>query len=454
MSYRDLDSKGLENLAKGWKTPGAENLKALGSGAFGTVYQDPSDPSKVIKFQYGDRSTFDTEVEGLAESMFNENFDVPRIYESNFSPDLDPNSEPHKGASYIVMDKVEHDGSNHPNTNHKKASWRKAQALSRLYNSGISHNDMHGGNIKYDSATDTPAIIDFGLSTRDSRDSNWGIKKNIIEKGLEDSGDIDASVMFRELLTEASERNDKRQIVDLLEQGQEVLEKSEFRPDLPSVLNNSYVTHFHGEIPDKYSTGNTPKVNHRPRQPRFATNVWRAPSAFKAGLSVGLTDLIPSAETIRTASTKGLKEGAEQFAQEAVMGVPVGAGITAVTAAAPAIAPFVPGVGGGMMLTEGARTINEVSRATTGESLLSKARQTLGTAPRTGYSSPNSSVQEQNQRRMERVKNPPQIKPATSVPTPTKDLPIPELGRRVRMASERFNPAKLEFGITELLFGR
>ena len=450
MSYRDLDSKGLESLAKGWKTEGVENLKALGSGAYGTVYEDPSNPSRVIKFQYGDRSTFDTEVEGLAESMFNENVDVPRIHESNFSPDLDPDSEPHKGSSYIVMDKVEHDGSNHPNTNHKKASWRKSQALSRLYNSGISHNDMHGGNVKYDSATDTPAIIDFGLSTRDSRDSNWGIKKNIIERGLQDSGDSDAAIMFRDLVNEASERNDKGQILDLLDQGQEVLEKSEFRPDLPSAFPkdneiNSSVEEF----------TNPPKNNlEMPRSKRFATDVWKAPSAFKSGLSVGLADLIPSAETIRTASQNGLGEGAKQFAQEAVMGIPTGAAVGAATAAVPALAPFVPGVGGGMMLTEGARTLNEVSRATTGESLLSKARQTLGTAPRTGNSSPNNSVIEKNQRRMDRVKNPPQIKPATSVPTPIKDLPLPELGRRVRMASERFNPAKLEFGITELLFGR
>ena len=136
------------------------------------------------------------------------------------------------------------------------------------------------------------------------------------------------------------------------------------------------------------------------------------------------------------------------------MGIPVGAGIGLVTSALPAIAPYVPGVGGGMMLTEGARTLNEVSRATTGESLLSKARQTLGTAPRTGRSSPRNSVKEQNERRMERVENPPQILPANSVPTPTKDLPMPEVGRRVRLAKDRFNPSKLEFGITELLFGR
>lgn len=180
----------------------------------------------------------------------------------------------------------------------------------------------------------------------------------------------------------------------------------------------------------------------------------RLKTGLKGGLSVGLTDLIPSAEVVRTASQKGLREGAQQFVQEAAMGIPTGAAVGATTAAVPAIAPFVPGVAGGIMITEGARTLNEVTRATTGESLLSKTRQTLGTAPRTGNSSPNNSVIEKNQRRMDRVKNPPQIKPATSVPTPTNDLPIPELGRRVRMASQRFNPAKLEFGITELLFGR
>ena len=185
--------------------------------------------------------------------------------------------------------------------------------------------------------------------------------------------------------------------------------------------------------------------------PKFKS---RLKTGLKGGLSIGLTDLIPSAEVVRAASQKGLGQGAKQFAQEAAMGVPTGAAVTTATAAVPAISAFVPGVAGGMMLTEGARTLNEVSRAITGESLLSKARQTLGTAPRTGNSSPNNSVQEQNRRRMERVKTPPQIKPATSIPTPTKDLPLPELGRRVRMARERFNPSKLEFGISELLFGR
>ena len=177
-------------------------------------------------------------------------------------------------------------------------------------------------------------------------------------------------------------------------------------------------------------------------------------TGLKGGLSIGLTDLIPSAEVVRTASQNGLEQGAKQFAQEAAMGVPTGAAVAGATAAVPAIAPFIPGVAGGIMLTEGARTLNEVSRATTGESLLSKTRQTLGTAPRTGNSSPNNSVQEKNRRRMERVKTPPQIKPATSVPTPTRNSPLPGLSRRVRMASERFNPSKLEFGITELLFGR
>ena len=132
------------------------------------------------------------------------------------------------------------------------------------------------------------------------------------------------------------------------------------------------------------------------------------------------------------------------------MGLPTGAAVGVTTAAVPAIAPFVPGVAGGMMITEGARTLNEVTRATTGESLLSKARQTLGTAPRTGYSSPNNSVQEKNQRRMDRVKNPPQITQGTKTPTPVQN----ELNRRLTKAKERFNPAKLEFGITEFLFGR
>ena len=78
--------------------------------------------------------------------------DTPAIYESGFTPIYETES----GYSYIDQDKLDFD-KGYQDSNISK--FRRAQALSRLFNAGIDHADMHGGNIRYNSATDTPSIL-------------------------------------------------------------------------------------------------------------------------------------------------------------------------------------------------------------------------------------------------------------------------------------------------------
>ena len=107
--------------------------------------------------------------------------------------------------------------------------------------------------------------------------------------------------------------------------------------------------------------------------------------------------------------------------------------------AAPALATY-GGITGG----------NEAVRAFTGESVPSKVRQFLGTQGRTGRTSPDW---ERN------------IRPNYTIPTVQQMTPQQrvvhqnlqnqnEFQRRLQLAGQRFNPAKGEFGLSEMLFGR
>ena len=463
MDFRDLDFNSWRDLARGKAVEDLDNLTPLGRGAYGTTYEVPGDPSKVVKFQYGDQSVFKNEVDKLADAYFSENTDVPRIHESgwhfdpasiNDDPDIDP-----IGSSYIVQDRRDFDGSL-GSENPAKAQWRKSQALSRLYNQGVSHNDTHGGNIKYDSATDTPSVLDLGLATKSNRYYDHLNKAKVIRQGLKAAGDDDAARIFHGIFEDSYKNGDKFETADIIDQGQEVLEKSEFRPDLKSVYNDS--NGVPSELPDGPSQADpvpyrTPRLidDLKDIGKRFANDKFNSPSAAKIGLTFGLTDLIPSAEVVRTASDEGLQAGAKEFGKEALQGIPVGAGVGLVSSALPQVAPFMPGVAGGMMLSEGARTLNEATRALTGETGLSKFRQVIGTEERTGLSSPGNSLEEQLKRDVDLINNPPTITQGTRKKrSQVNDTPFPDFAHRLRLSRDRFNPAKGEFGISELIFGR
>lgn len=171
-------------------------------------------------------------------------------------------------------------------------------------------------------------------------------------------------------------------------------------------------------------------------------NIRRTPSA----LLPGAADLIPSPEAIRTGYAQGPVAMGKQMAQEFAQSLPTAAG-AAMLLSTPVAAPFAPGIGAGMVGTAGARALNEVVRQETGEGIVPKLRQVLGTAPRTGIASPAR----QGEKPLVT-----QIKPLTAAQKDQmyKNQTRSEMQRRLDRAKEVFNPSKGEFGITELLLGR
>lgn len=169
--------------------------------------------------------------------------------------------------------------------------------------------------------------------------------------------------------------------------------------------------------------------------------VRRAP----ASLLPGVADLIPSPEAIQTGYQRGPVEMSKQMATEFVQSLPTAAAAAGVLST-PVAAPFAPGIGAGLVGTAAARALNEVVRQQTGEGIIPKLRQAIGTEPRTGVAAP--------QRTAPYIT--PQIRPLTSAQKAemNRQQNQNELQRRVNLVRERFNPVKGEFGISELLFGR
>lgn len=179
-------------------------------------------------------------------------------------------------------------------------------------------------------------------------------------------------------------------------------------------------------------------------------------ATLAAGVSA-LPDVIPSAEVIKATAESGPLAGIGEYAKEQAMSIPTSAAVGLGTYLVPGALPFIPGVAGGVALKEAGRSLQEASRQLTGESALSKIRQTIGTKPRTGFAT--STPQETYRRAQQRVDNPPQIKPLTRPVSKSNQInrqssPMDEFARRARMAGARFNPLKGEFGLTEMLFGR
>lgn len=171
-------------------------------------------------------------------------------------------------------------------------------------------------------------------------------------------------------------------------------------------------------------------------------NIRRTPSA----LLPGAADLIPSPEAIRTGYAQGPVEMGKQMAKEFAQSLPTAAGASMLLST-PVAAPLAPGIGAGLVGTAAARALNEVVRQETGEGIVPKVRQFLGTAPRTGISAP-----------LPQGAKPlvAEIKPLTAAQKDQmyKNQTRSEMQRRMDLAKERFNPRKGEFGLTELLFGR
>jgi hypothetical protein len=176
--------------------------------------------------------------------------------------------------------------------------------------------------------------------------------------------------------------------------------------------------------------------------PGVVKDIKKVPSS----LLPGAADLIPSPEAIRTGYAQGPVEMGKQMAQEFAQSLPTAAG-AAMLLSTPVLAPFAPGIGAGMVGVAGTKALNEVVRQETGEGIVPKVRQFLGTAPRTGVSAPAR----QGEKPLVA-----QVKPLTEAQRTqmNKNQTRSEMQRRMDLAKERFNPLKGEFGLSELLFGR
>lgn len=176
--------------------------------------------------------------------------------------------------------------------------------------------------------------------------------------------------------------------------------------------------------------------------PEALSAVRRTPSS----LLPGAADLIPSPEAIRTGYAKGPVAMGKQMAQEFVQSLP--ASIAAAGAlSTPVAAPLAPGIGAGLVGTAAARAVNEVVRQQTGEGVVPKLRQALGTAPRTGVADrPRVGPQPLTA----------QVRPLTTDQRAelNRQRNRSELQRRIDLVKERFNPARGEFGLSEAIFGR
>jgi hypothetical protein len=167
----------------------------------------------------------------------------------------------------------------------------------------------------------------------------------------------------------------------------------------------------------------------------FGGAIRRTPAA----LLPGAADLIPSPEAIQTGYREGAGPMVRQMAGEFMQGLPVSAA-AASALANPIGAVVAPGIGAGMVGVAGARALNEVVRQQTGEGIVPKLRQALGTAPRTG-------VADRNRARPLGVSG--QL--AQVVPTRQMNPIVREVQNRLGLAGARFNPARGEFGLSELL---
>tara|TARA_R100001086_G_scaffold1071_2_gene637 strand:+ start:3789 stop:5978 length:2190 start_codon:yes stop_codon:yes gene_type:complete len=213
----------------------------------------------------------------------------------------------------------------------------------------------------------------------------------------------------------------------------------------------------------------------------LGSHEFRLPRALSNATLGGLYESIPSAEVIKATGEEGIGAGIKTYASEIMEGLPYMAGLAGATYVVPALASVAPPVLGGLGVYEAGRSVNELSRQTTGETALSKLQQTAGKVapgvlgkPSTGSAyryNEDARAKEERLRKIasgELVEPIPQLNAYTPLPISMVTRPQQELDayrdqqptasnplvQRIQLAGKRFNPARGEFGLTELFFGQ
>jgi len=176
--------------------------------------------------------------------------------------------------------------------------------------------------------------------------------------------------------------------------------------------------------------------------------VYKFRKGLKGGVGIGVSDLIPSPEAVRDLYAGQPLNALQKTGQSIIEGLPLAAAIGGTVSAAPALAPVATGVGLGLTGVAAGRALNEVVRQQAGEGIVPKVRQFLGTTGRTGVSAKD----------YQPSKPPvtPQIVPQTTQQRAeqSRQQQRNEAQRRLDLWKERFNPARGEFGLSEIFFGR
>jgi len=473
------------------------------ASAYGGVFKSDKHPGKVIKVQKGEYETWRNEADKQFRTMeLNDGvFEVPRIGDSGFVPDR-PDAPMRKdpktgiesryptdvGISFISMDEADFAQVAGAQSKQKHA---KARGLTDLYMKGILHSDDHNGNIKYNPKTDKPVLLDFGLARKVDGLAGGGKRTEWIQNALKYSDNTDMLDLWDEqhgeLYGEHIQNPTKESaaaLEDWRKQGQEVavmthpdiapVNWSDDAVDTPASSRDGKATVVQsgarqweaGKGDKRFPTMSPPRMPgtsffeaHERAMARLGDTLGDLrPKAFEAtplrgALSVGAADLIPSRETVQTAYKKGPVAALKQHGKEFALSLPVAGAVASTSAAVPIVATAAAYAGPGLVGAAAVEALDEVVEQQTGEGIVPKFRQAIGTQERTGRV--EGSPMEKHKARMAQIEKPPQIKPQTRKPRKqVKDLPMPEFGRRLRLAGERFNPSKGEFGLSELIFGR
>ena len=168
---------------------------------------------------------------------------------------------------------------------------------------------------------------------------------------------------------------------------------------------------------------------------------------FAGGLSVGAADLIPSREIVADFYNNGPVQGLTRFAGDIIGGIPAALITGGAVTAAPVLAPIAAGTGLALTGNRALGAADEIIKRQTGEGILSKVRQAIGTAPRTGVAARPTFV---NQPLTAEIRPLSSKEKTNMINRENRN----EIQRRIDLAGERFNPRRGEFGLSEILFGR
>ena len=310
----------------------------VGQGMYGSVVV-PAGTETAFKYQWGQPSAFyENEVNMAA-----------RTADLGYGPGVKTLSLPAGGLSSIIeAERIPHRPFDLLSPKEQDYLNLETHKLTEgLFRGGIRNVDTHHGNVVLNDATGKAVQLDSGLAaTYDPKDKYHLMQRlSNIEAGLNAAGLKDISK-------------------DTFQLGNELISNIITNPseeaygDMQSFLNRS------GDL--------------LLQQTKEKPAPFRAPpprgAGLRAGVGIGLTDLIPSTEAVNRFANQGAQAGLMQMGKEFVESLPIAVGIGGAVASAPALATPVAVLGTASSLARGGQAINQVYRNATGRDWVDRNR--------------------------------------------------------------------------------